>query len=89
MCMTCCLACVICAVSLADACQHCVLMPCDNVSDVVVDEVIDAFLTNECEVCFSLTHIPDPSKLSQMGVYDPLTKQLAFTSRLSRFQTGE
>lgn len=58
--------------------QHCMLMPCDNVSDIVVDRVIDTFLTNDCEVCFSLTQIAEPAKLSQMGVYDPLTKKLIY-----------
>lgn len=58
--------------------RHCVLMPCDNVSDIVVDRVIDTFLKNDCEVCFSLTQVVEPAKLSQMGVYDPVSDQLAY-----------
>jgi len=51
--------------------QDCVLMPCDNISDVSVDAVIETFMAGHGEVCFSLTRVPDRRKLSQMGVYDP------------------
>jgi dTDP-glucose pyrophosphorylase len=61
--------------------KHCVLMPCDNVSDILVDQVIETFLSNECDVCFSLTRIADRGKLSQMGAYDPESARALYKPR--------
>jgi len=58
--------------------QHCVLMPCDNISNVSVDALVEAFLVNNCNICFSLTRVSDQCKLSQMGVYDPATGKLVY-----------
>jgi NDP-sugar pyrophosphorylase family protein len=56
----------------------CVLMPCDNVSDISVDAVIEAFTIASCQVSFSLIRVPDRCKLSQMGVYDPANGQVVY-----------
>lgn len=58
--------------------RNCVLMPCDNISDISVDRVVEAFLRSDCEICFSLTSIPARDKLSQMGVYDPVNGRLVY-----------
>jgi NDP-sugar pyrophosphorylase family protein len=58
--------------------QDCVLMPCDNISDVSVDAVIETFTAAQCQVCFSLIRVPDRRKLSQMGVYDPANGQVVY-----------
>jgi glucose-1-phosphate thymidylyltransferase len=58
--------------------RDCVLMPCDNISDVPVDAVIETFTAAQCQVCFSLIRVPDRRKLSQMGVYDPANGQVVY-----------
>jgi len=48
-----------------------VLVPCDNVSDIAVDRVVDAMLTQQADAAFSVTRVSDRRKLENMGVYDP------------------
>lgn len=66
----------------------CVLMPCDNISDVSVDAVIDTFVTGNCEVCFSLIRVPDHRKLSQMGVYEPDKGQVVYKPAIPPSEWG-
>lgn len=68
--------------------QDCVLMPCDNVSDILVDAVIETFMAGNCDVCFSLTRVPDPRKLSQMGVYDPDTGKVFYKPAIPPSEWG-
>lgn len=56
----------------------CVLIPCDNISDVSVDGVIETFRAAHSEVCFSLIRVPERHKLSQMGAYDPANGQVVY-----------
>jgi NDP-sugar pyrophosphorylase family protein len=66
----------------------CVLMPCDNISDVSVDAVIDAFVTSDYDVCFSLIRVPARRKLSQMGVYDPDSGQVVYKPAIPPSEWG-
>lgn len=58
--------------------RDCVLMPCDNISDFSVDSVVEAFISNQSEICFGLTRVTDRAKLAEMGVYDPNTGKLIY-----------
>jgi len=58
--------------------KHFVLMPCDNISDLVIDQTIQLFLERDVEVCFNVVRIPDRQKLSQMGVFDPETQHIRY-----------
>ncbi|HEY2322093.1 MAG TPA: NTP transferase domain-containing protein [Thermoanaerobaculia bacterium] len=58
--------------------RHAVLMPCDNVSQVDVTQLVDVFLEEKCDVCYSVRRIDEPAKLRQMGVYDPATGKLMY-----------
>lgn len=55
-----------------------VLMPCDNVSDIVVDRSIEYFSKNDVDICFNVTQLRDRSKLTEMGVLDPKTGQMVY-----------
>jgi len=68
--------------------RDCVLIPCDNVSDVSVDAVIDTFVAGHGEVCFSLIRVPDRRKLSQMGVYDPDKGQVVYKPSIPPSEWG-
>ena len=48
-----------------------VLIPCDNVSDIAVDDVIETFASGDYDVAFNTMPVADSRKLAQMGVYDP------------------
>lgn len=51
--------------------KHFVLMPCDNISNIKVDEVIDKFLSNpNVDLTFSIKSFGNKHKLKEMGVYD-------------------
>jgi glucose-1-phosphate thymidylyltransferase len=68
--------------------RDCVLMPCDNISDVSVDAVIETFVAGQSEVCFSLIRVPDRRKLSQMGVYDPDRGQVVYKPAIPPSEWG-
>ena len=53
-------------------------MPCDNVSDIVVDRSIEYFSKNDVDICFNVTQLRDRSKLAEMGVLDPRTGQMVY-----------
>jgi dTDP-glucose pyrophosphorylase len=58
--------------------RHAILMPCDNVSNVDVNQLVATFLEERCDVCYSIRRVDDPSKLRQMGVYDPASGSLVY-----------
>ena len=59
-----------------------VLMPCDNVSDVAVDEVITALEADRADVAFSLFEVADRDKLANMGVFDPASGSVRYRPQL-------
>lgn len=58
--------------------RHAILMPCDNVSNVDVNRLVETFREGECDVCYSVRRIDDRAKLRQMGVYDPATGKVVY-----------
>lgn len=48
-----------------------VMVPCDNLSEVRVDDVIQLFTERRAQLAFSIRRVDDPLKLRQMGVFDP------------------
>ena len=55
-----------------------VLMPSDNISNIVIDDAIDAFIRNKAMITFLLFRIQDKNKLSQMGCYDIAKKNFYY-----------
>lgn len=55
-----------------------VLMPCDNISDIVVDHVIGLFLREMPDIAFCVRQFASEAKLRQMGVLDPKTKTMEY-----------
>lgn len=55
-----------------------VLIPCDNVSEIVVDDIVEAFSSGDYDVAFHVMPVGDRRKLTQMGVYDPAAKRLVY-----------
>lgn len=48
-----------------------VLMPCDNVSNIIIDNVIKTFLSDrDIEITFNIKKLNNKDKLKEMGVYD-------------------
>lgn len=55
-----------------------VLIPCDNVSDIVVDDIVASFRSGDYDVAFHVMPVRDEQKLRQMGVYDPASRRLVY-----------
>lgn len=55
-----------------------VLMPCDNISSIQVDDTIETFQSELSDLTINLRHIEDPSILSQIGVYEPETREMTY-----------
>ncbi len=55
-----------------------VVMPCDNISSISVDPVIDIFEQSNAEITINLRHIDDPAVLGQIGVFDPTTETMEY-----------
>lgn len=58
--------------------KHFVMMPCDNISGLVVDRTIEVFLRTDVDICFNITRIMDKQKLREMGVYNPDTNRIRY-----------
>ncbi len=65
-----------------------VMMPCDNISDIRVDDIIDLYLKGEYDICFSLKQISDDEKIRQMGSFDPETETVAYKSAEPKSNLG-
>ena len=68
--------------------KHFVLMPCDNISDLVIDQTIELFLERDVEVCFNVVRILNRRKLSQMGVFDPQMQHIRYKPPLPASEWG-
>jgi dTDP-glucose pyrophosphorylase len=55
-----------------------VLVPSDNITDVNIDNMISKFNREKCNLVFSLFEVNDRNKLSQMGCYNPDTKEFFY-----------
>lgn len=75
---------------LIDTEKHFVMMPCDNVSDVVVDQTIEIFLKSQsqAELCFNVIHIKDKRKLREMGVYNSDANRIRYKPKDPASQWG-
>ncbi|MEO0105977.1 MAG: sugar phosphate nucleotidyltransferase [candidate division WOR-3 bacterium] len=63
--------------------RHFVLMPCDNISRINIDAVINLFLSKpEIDIAFCIKVIRDRKKLRDMGVYDPRRKMVYYKPKL-------
>jgi dTDP-glucose pyrophosphorylase len=65
-----------------------VLMPCDNISDIVVDDVIEVFLNEMPEIAISIRKIESKEKLCEMGVFDPRTGTMEYRPRNPKTEWG-
>jgi len=48
-----------------------ILMPCDNISEIKVDDLIHHYLTQKPDIALFIKKIPSKEKLMEMGVFDP------------------
>ena len=55
-----------------------VLMPCDNINEIVVDRVIETFLAKKPDILINIRKVASREKLCQMGVFDPATGKVAY-----------
>jgi dTDP-glucose pyrophosphorylase len=55
-----------------------VLMPCDNVSDIRVDDVVEMFLKEKPDIAISIRRVELEAKLREMGVFDPTTGRIQY-----------
>ena len=55
-----------------------VLMPCDNVSDIEVDDVVETFLKDKPDIAISIRRVEVEAKLREMGVFDPATGRIEY-----------
>ncbi len=59
--------------------RHFVLMPCDNISNIKIDAVIELFLSNpRVDITFCIKIIKEKEKLRNMGVYDYRKKKVFY-----------
>jgi len=65
-----------------------VLMPCDNISDIVVDDVIEVFSNEMPEIAISIRKIESKEKLCEMGVFDPRTGTMEYRPRNPKTEWG-
>ena len=65
-----------------------VMMPCDNISNIVVDDVIELFLNEMPDIAFSIRQIESKEKLCEMGVFDPRTGSMEYRPRNPKTEWG-
>ena len=55
-----------------------VLMPCDNISSIRVDDAIDEFESTGTDLTINIRKVDDPTVLRQIGVFDPETGTMEY-----------
>jgi len=65
-----------------------VMVPCDNISDILVDEVVRLFMDRGAQLAFSIRPIEDSTKLRQMGVFDPRSATMEYRPSHPRSHWG-
>jgi dTDP-glucose pyrophosphorylase len=65
-----------------------VLMPCDNISAIRVDDSIEEFETTGADLTINLRRIDDPAVLRQIGVFDPDTGTMEYRPQTPRSNFG-
>lgn len=55
-----------------------ILMPCDNVSDIKVDHVVEMFHKEKPDIAISIRRVESEAKLREMGVFDPTTGSIEY-----------
>ena len=58
--------------------KHFALMPCDNISDIKLDETIEMFMESDVDICFNIAYVEDKQKLSEMGVLDTRANRMCY-----------
>jgi len=65
-----------------------VMMPCDNISEIRVDDVIRLFCDQHTQLAFSIRQVEDLAKLRQMGVFDPTSAHMEYRPEVPRGRWG-
>jgi dTDP-glucose pyrophosphorylase len=65
-----------------------VMMPCDNISNIVVDDVIELFLSDMPDIAINIRKIESKEKLCEMGVFDPITGTMEYRPRNPKTEWG-
>jgi dTDP-glucose pyrophosphorylase len=65
-----------------------VMMPCDNISNIVVDDVIEVFLNDMPDIAINIRKIESKEKLCEMGVFDPGTGTMEYRPRNPKTEWG-
>ncbi len=65
-----------------------VLIPCDNLSEIRVDDVIALFLEQKADMAINIRRIEHAQKLRQMGVFDPRTATMVYCPDKPRTDWG-
>lgn len=65
-----------------------VLMPCDNVSAIRVDDTIERFEASGADLTINLRRITDAEVLRQIGVFDPDTGTMVYRPRTPQSEYG-
>ena len=65
-----------------------VLMPCDNISMIRVDDTIEEFETSNADLTINLRRVDDRAVLSQIGVFDPETNTMEYRPKTPRSNLG-
>ena len=65
-----------------------VMMPCDNISNIVVDDVIEVFLNDKPDIAINIRKIESKEKLCEMGVFDPGTGTMEYRPRNPKTEWG-
>jgi dTDP-glucose pyrophosphorylase len=55
-----------------------ILMPCDNISDISVDDLAGHYLRQQPDIALFIKKIPCKEKQRQMGVFDPEAKTVEY-----------
>jgi dTDP-glucose pyrophosphorylase len=55
-----------------------VLMPCDNISGIRVDDTIEVWRRSGADIAINLRRIEEYSKRCEMGVFDPSTRKMVY-----------
>jgi len=65
-----------------------ILMPCDNISDIVVDSVVGLFIREKPDIAISIRKVDCEEKLREMGVFDVSCGRVEYRPRKPKSSFG-
>lgn len=65
-----------------------ILIPCDNISDIKVDDLTSHYLTQKPDIALFIKKIDSIEKLMEMGVFDPGTETIEYKPSQPRTHWG-